>query len=315
MNPRTAVDLLDRQLGRAGREDRSAIGGFKVGRRRRLRGELELAGATADLELAGRGHAAGHGVVAVPQQVGRGANAGGLGRQVAFKAVQLGLGDLFDGLKVAGLDHGADRRRAAHARLDVGDDIFAIAPGRGHAGPAGGEEGAGAFEGRAGGDVRVAEAVGVVAQQVGVAFAAVDLTGLGEGVLQARVNPAAEGFAGGARHHGGGVVGLQRVVRGLKILPRKIAEVLGRGAAGREGQGDNRRRSGEQTLHEGYSKRPRNVVSPCLNPRKARVKPPRRIDRCAWRLARPRARPRRRPFTRADLRPSSGGCIASLTCS
>ncbi|MNX99611.1 hypothetical protein D3C86_1320700 [compost metagenome] len=311
MNPRTTVNLLDRQLGRARREDRGAVGGLQVRGRRRLRAHLVFAGATTDLELAGRGHAADHGVVAVPQEVGRGADAGRLGGQVAFKAVQLGLGEVRDGLKVAGLDHGADRRRAAHARLDVGNDVFAVAPGGGHAGPAGGEEGAGPFKGRLGGDVRVAEAVGVVAQQVGVAFAAVDLTGFGQGVLQSGVDPAAEGFAGGARHHGGGVVGLQRVVRGLKILPRKIAEVLGRGAAGREGQGENRRRSGEQTLHEGYSKRPRNVVSPCLNPRKARVKPPRRIDRCAWRLA----RPRRRPFTRADLRPSSGGCIASLTCS
>uniref|UniRef100_A0A0N4Z8I6 DNA helicase n=1 Tax=Parastrongyloides trichosuri TaxID=131310 RepID=A0A0N4Z8I6_PARTI len=250
VNPRTTVNLLDRQLGRAGREDGGAVGGFQVGGGRRLRAQRVVAGATTDLELAGRGHAPGHGVVAVPQQIGGGADAACLGGQVAFEPIQLGLGEVRDRLDVAGLDHGADRRRVAHARLDVGDDILTVAPGRGHAGPAGGEEGAGAFERRRRGDVRVAEAVGVVAQQVGVALAAVDLTGLGHGVRQTGVDPAAEGFAGGARDHGGGVVGLQGVVRGLKILARQVAEVLGRGAASREGQSENSRRSGEQTLVE-----------------------------------------------------------------
>ncbi|MNS79150.1 hypothetical protein D3C72_1127950 [compost metagenome] len=255
MHPRTAVNLFDRQLGGARREDRGAVGGLQVRRRRRLGAQLELASATADLELADRGHAARHGVVAVPQQVGGGADTIRLGRQVAFKTIQLGLGDLVDGLQVAALDHGADRRGAAYARLDIGDDIFAVAPGRGHARPAGGEEGAGPFKRRAGSDVRVAETVGVVAQQIGVALTAVDLTGLALGVLQTGVDPVAEPFAGGARRDGGGVVRLQRVVHGLKVLAGQSAEILGRYAAGREGQGENSRRGGEQTLHGGYSQK------------------------------------------------------------
>ncbi|MNC47048.1 hypothetical protein D3C75_960920 [compost metagenome] len=86
-----------------------------------------------------------------------------------------------------------------------------------------------------------------------MAFAAVDLTGLALGVLQTGVDPAAETFAGGARRDGGGMVRLQRVVHGLKVLTGQSAEILGRSAAGRESQGENSRRGGEQTLHGGYS--------------------------------------------------------------
>ncbi|VTO16679.1 Uncharacterised protein [Brevundimonas vancanneytii] len=270
VDPRAPVHRFDRQ-GRARRDiDRSAIGRFQVLGRGRLRRQGEVAGAAADLELAGARHTGGHRIVAVPQQIGRAADAAGLGRQVALELVQLGLGQVFDRLGVAALEHGAQRRRAAHARLNIGDDVLTVAPGRGHARPAGGEERTQALIGRAGGDVGIAETVGVPAQQIGVAVAAVDLTGLGLRLLQARIQPGAEGGAGVSRHHGGRVVVTQSRVHGLKVLPRQIAEVLGRGGRGGEAQGQYGRRSGKQALHRGspspFSMRVGRVLDPLTAP-------------------------------------------------
>uniref|UniRef100_A0A0N4Z2Y9 ANK_REP_REGION domain-containing protein n=1 Tax=Parastrongyloides trichosuri TaxID=131310 RepID=A0A0N4Z2Y9_PARTI len=107
VDPRAAVHRLDRQRRARRRIDRGAIGGFQVLRRGRLRRQGEIAGAAADLELAGSGHARRHRVVAVPQQIGRAADAAGLGRQVTLELVQLGLGQIFDRLGVAALEHGA----------------------------------------------------------------------------------------------------------------------------------------------------------------------------------------------------------------
>ncbi|MNI43250.1 hypothetical protein D3C73_975750 [compost metagenome] len=251
VDPRAAVHRLDRQ-GRARRDiDRGAIGGLQVLRRRRLRRQGVVAGAATDLELTGSRHARGHRVVAVPQQIGGAADTAGLGRQIAFELIQLGLGQVLDRLGVAALEDSAQRRRAAHAFLNIGDDILAVAPGRSHARPTGGEVRTQTLVGRAGGDVGVAETVGVPAQQIGVAVAAVDLTGLGLGLLQTRVQPGAERRAGLAGHHGGRMVVAQRRVHGLKVLTGQIAEVLGRGGRGGESQGQYGRRSGKQAFHGG----------------------------------------------------------------
>jgi len=69
-----------------------------------------------------------------------------------------------------------------------------------------------------------------------VAVAAVDARRLGLGVLQPRVDPATEGFAGRAGNDGGRVVGGQGVVRSLKVLLRQSAEILRDGGASGERQ-------------------------------------------------------------------------------
>ena len=284
VQPRPAVDRLHRQ--RRGRRhvDGGAVGGLKVARLQRHGPDLIFARpAAAGAEAAHRRHAVGERVVAVPQQVGRRGRPPRLGLEVALPAVQLLAGEFLDRTQVA-LDHfRADPRRVARARLDVGHHILPVAPAGGVAGPADAEVRPHALEGRGGRDVRVAEAAGVVAQQVGVGVAAVGARGHAQRFLQAGVQPAAEGLAGLALDHGGRMVGGQLVVHPLQVLAGQVAEVLGHDGAGADGEGESGRgRGGEKSVHRSVSSGSLEQGVAALNP----IGP---------RLANPAARRRRTP--------------------
>ena len=83
-----------------------------------------------------------------------------------------------------------------------------------------------------------------------MAVAAVHASHLALRIGQAGIDPAAKRFAGRAGNHGGGVVGGQGVMRGLKVLLRQSAKVLCHSGAGGDGQRQNGGRSGgDHSVH------------------------------------------------------------------